>query len=177
MFVKSKFLLVGILGIVAGGIIGFLIFLLFPYLPLPVNSSILSAVGIEKPRIIGFLPYFLTSRATNNYNPYITTLTYFGFTIDTNGHVVKLTNPQQEDPGWYDLQTAAVQKKLTDARNNNVTLSLTVIQQNEASISALLSNPKNHANILLSDVIPVMKKYGFTDLNIRSEERRVGKEC
>ncbi len=167
--VKGNILLVCIGGIIAGVFLGFLTFIVLPYLPLPVNSPLLAAVGIEKPRIIGFLPYFLTSRATNNYSPYITTLTYFGFTIASDGHILKLTNPQQEDPGWYDLQTAAVRKKFIDAKNNNVTLSLTVVQQDEASISAILSHPKNHATNLLSDVIPVMKKYGFTDLNIDIE--------
>jgi len=169
VFVKYNSVLISIFGIIIGGCSGFLAFLILPYIPLPVNSPLLSAIGIEKPRIIGFLPYFLTSRATNNYNPYITTLSYFALTIDTDGHIVKLTNPQQEDPGWYDLQTATVQKKLTNAKNNNVTLSLTVGQQDEASISALLSDPVTHANNLLSDVIPVMKKYGFSDLNIDIE--------
>ena len=166
---KKKILFLGIFGILAGSILGFLVFLTLPYLSLPINSPLLLTLGIKKPHIIGFLPYFLFSRANHNYDSYLTTLTYFGFSIASDGHVIKLTNATQEDPGWHDLQTTAVQKKLLDAKNNNVALSLTVIQQDEASIAALLSNPKENANNLLSDVIPVMKKYGFSDMNIDIE--------
>ncbi len=167
---KIKIVLIALFGLVIGGVGGFLFLLLeLPYLPLPVNSPLFAKVGIEKPRIVAFLPYFLTSRADKNYSQYITTLAYFGFTVDTDGHVLKLTNPQQEDPGWHDVQTPQLQKILTDAKNNHVILSLTVIQQDEKNISTLLDDPKNHANNLLADIIPVMKKYGFTDLNIDIE--------
>jgi spore germination protein YaaH len=160
-----KFFSILILGVA----IGFLIFIILPYFPVSANSSVLSTLGIGKPRIVAFLPYFLVSKATNDYNPYITTLTYFGLTIDVDGHIVKLANPQQEDPGWHGLRTHIVQDKLQSAKDNGVELSLSVVQGDEESISELLNNPKQSAENLLSDVIPQMKKYGFTDLNIDIE--------
>lgn len=149
--------------------VGWLLFLILPYIPLSVNSPILSAVGINKPRIVAFLPYYLASRATNYYDSEITTLTYFSLTINNDGHVVKSDGAQQEDPGWYDLQTSAWQKRFQDAQNNHITLSLAVSQSDEASIEALMSDPTKHAQNLLGGVIPVMKQYGFSDLNIDIE--------
>lgn len=158
-----------LLAFIGGVGVGFLIVSVLPYVQLAVSNPLFSTVGIQKPRIIAFLPYFLASKETNNNYLYITTLDYFGFTLDSDGHILKLANAQQEDPGWYDLRTPLIQKKLQDARHNHITLSLSVIQQDEASISALLSNPKKHAQNLLSDIIPVIKKYGFTDVNIDVE--------
>lgn len=78
--------------------IGFALFFTIGYLPLSASNPVLSQLGIHKPRIVGFLPYFLLDRATNNYNLEITTLSYFGLTIDTDGHIAMLSSPQQEDP-------------------------------------------------------------------------------
>lgn len=153
----------------AGIIVGALLFLILAYLPLSVNNALLTKLGIKKTRIIGFLPYFLLDKATNNYNLDITTLTYFGLTIDPDGHLVELANPQQEDPAWHDLHTQAVQKKLSNAKNNHLDLSLTVVLEDEDKISQLLSDPQMHAENLLTDVIPQMEKYGFTDLNVDIE--------
>src|SRR5581483_10535743 len=110
-----------------GALIGFFLLLLVPYLPFTVESPIFKIFGIQKPRIVGFLPYFLSSRATNNYNPYLTTLTYFGLTMDTDGHLVKLTTPAEEDPGWHDLRSQIIQQKFQEAKKNHITLSLSII--------------------------------------------------
>lgn len=149
--------------------IGFALFFTIGYLPLSASNPVLSQLGIHKPRIVGFLPYFLLDRATNNYNLEITTLSYFGLTIDTDGHIVMLSSPQQEDPAWHDLRSDALQNKLKNAKNHHIDLSLTVVLEDEDKITQLLSNPQKHAENLLSDIIPQMKKYGFTDLNIDIE--------
>lgn len=164
---KMLFLLIS--SICIGIILGFLLVKLITYLPLSINNPALSALGIEKPHVIGFLPYWLIARADKNYNPYVTTLTYFGLTIDTDGHLLELTSPKEEEPGWHSLRSSQVQKMFQEAKSNHTQLSLTVVQQDEASISALLKNPTIHAKNLLSDIIPQMKKYGFTDLNIDIE--------
>lgn len=158
-----------LLSIAFGLLLGCLLYVGFHFLPLPANSPVFSVLGISKPRLVGFLPYWLTARATNNYNPSLTTLTYFGFTIGPDGHVVKLTNPQEEDPGWYDLSTKAVQTKLDDAKSHNLILSLAVISEDEDTISSILKTPKQSASNLLNDILPVMKKYGFSDVNVDIE--------
>lgn len=169
MFYKFKNILTICLGVTVGIFLGFGLFLLTPYLPLSFNNSFFLDLGIDKPQIIGFLPYWLVSKTRNNYNAEITTLDYFSLTISSDGHIVKLTNPQQEDPGWYDLQTTQVEKKFQEAKDNHVILSLTVSQADEATITTLIKNPNKSALNLLSDVIPVMKKYNFSNLNVDIE--------
>lgn len=122
-----------------------------------------------KPKIIGFLPYWLLSKAKTDYSPRINTLTYFGLVIDTDGKILKLQNGKEEEPGWHALRTGKVDPFFDSFRKKNGSLSLLVFSGDEASISALLKSPTKHANNLINDIGPIMKKYNFSDLNIDIE--------
>ena len=123
----------------------------------------------QRHQVIGFLPYWLTSKADKNYNKYITTLTYFGLNVGIDGKIVKLNTPSEEEPGWHTLKSGKVDPFLKNAKKDNVNLSLLVFSGNEATISALLSNPTSHAQNLVEEVKPIMQKYGFKDLNLDIE--------
>lgn len=158
-----------VLFFIFGTFIGYTCFLLISLLPLPNDHSFFQILGIQKPRIVAFLPYFLASRATGKYSPYITTLTYFGLTIGNDGHIIKLANQEQEDPPWHDLHTSLIQDKLQQAKKDNISLSLSVVQLDETNIAAIIANPQGHAQNLLTDIKPIMSRYGFTDLNVDIE--------
>jgi len=74
---------------------------------------------------MGFLPYWLIGKASTNYSEYLDGIYYFGLTIGDNGNIVKLANPQEEEPGWYDLESGKADRYLQSAKNNHQTLSLT----------------------------------------------------
>lgn len=120
-------------------------------------------------QVIGFLPYWFTSQVDKNYDKYITTLTYFGLKIGIDGKIVKLDAPDEEEPGWHALRSGKVDPFFTNAKKDHIKLSLLVFSGNEATISALLSNPTLHAQNLVEEVKPIMQKYGFKDLNLDIE--------
>lgn len=152
-------------GVLLGFLLGYLVVLsFFP----PKNKVSLEALFLKK-QVIGFLPFWLISQAKSDYTKYITTLTYFGLTLDTDGTILKLANPQEEEPGWRALKTGKLDSFFKDAKKNNITLSLLVFSANEASISAMLKNPTQSARNLVDEVTPIMKKYGFSDLNLDIE--------
>ncbi len=161
----SKLLISLILGILAGIALLFILYLL----PLPVNNPLYKTFGIYKPQVVGFLPFWLLERADKNYSPYITTLSYFGLSLDNDGTVVQLENKNEEEPGWHGLRSDNLKNKLQESTKNHLTNSLLVRAMDEATISALISNPKEHAQNLIKDVIPQMKKYHYTDLNLDIE--------
>lgn len=170
MLSKTKVLLYALSGIFLGMFVGFFLLILLPLLPLSTENQVYKTLGINRTRVIGFLPYFLLQKADKNYSPYLTTLSYFALTIDSDGHIQKLVNPQQEEPAWTTLKISkSLQKQFNAALQNHEVLSLTVAQFDEATISALMQNPKMSADNLLSDVTPIMQKYGFSDLNIDIE--------
>ncbi len=153
----AKFIISFTLGILAG-----VIFLLTLYLlPLPANNLLYQTFGIYKPQVVGFLPFWLLERADKNYSSFITTLSYFGLALDNDGTVVQLENKNEEEPGWHALRS--------DSLKNKHPTSLLVRAMDEATISAIISNPKKHAQNLIKDIVPQMRKYGYKDLNLDIE--------
>lgn len=132
-------------------------------------KNIASSLGIRKHEVIGFLPYWLIDKADKDYTKYITTLTYFGLTLNGNGTIQKLTSPIEEEPGWYSLRTGRFDQFRDQAKKNNVELSLLVFSADEETIANLISHPASHAANLVNEVSPIMKEHGFLDLNLDIE--------
>ncbi len=126
-------------------------------------------VGLKRPEIVGFLPYWLLGHADKDYAPYLTTLTYFGLTVAPDGTIQKLAAPGQEEPGWYDLHSGKIDSFFTQARNNDLKLSLLVFSGDQDAIMKMLDNPASSAAVLVSEAAPIMKQYHFTDLNLDIE--------
>lgn len=145
--------------------IGYLVFF-YP----PVTSFFQQQRILPGKKVVGFLPYFLLNHAKSDYSSYVTTLTYFGLTVDTDGSILKMNNPQEEEPGWYALESGKAVPFLRKAQENGETLSLLVASGDQTSIDLLMSDPIPHAKKLISEVIPVMKRNHFTDLNIDIEK-------
>ena len=140
---------------------------------LPKSSSTVAridkALNLNSHQIIGFLPYWLLDKADKDYSKYVTTLTYFSLTLNPDGTIQKLINPGEEDPGWYALHSGKADRFFDQAKKENVQLSLLVFSGNEEHIEGLMSDPAVHAQNLVNDVAPIMKQYGFTDLNLDIE--------
>lgn len=139
---------------------------------LPKNNSvtkILSPIGAERRQVIGFLPYWLTTKADKDYTKYLTTLAYFGLTVTSDGSIEKYTNPGEAEPGWHALNNGKLDKFFETAKKNNINLSLVIFSSSEENIGQLISDPIAHAKNLISEVEPIMKEYGFSDLNLDIE--------
>jgi len=140
---------------------------------LPKNETvnkILSPIGAERRQIIGFLPYWLVASADKDYTKYLTTLAYFGLTIEEDGTIRVYSNPNEAEPGRYALfHSEKVNNLLKDARNKNIDLSLVVFSSDEENIGQLIEDPQKHAKTLVAEVAPIMKEYGFSDLNLDIE--------
>ncbi len=120
-------------------------------------------------QVIGFLPYWLLTKANTDYSKDITTLTYFSLRIDADGSILKLTTPTQEEPGWYALQSGNVNPFLTSARTHHLVLSLALDSGDNTTINSFISHPTASAQKLVSQVKPLMHQYGFSDLNLDIE--------
>jgi spore germination protein YaaH len=156
-----------ILGILVGIIIGFLF--LF-------RTPVRSILKIPSNQSMGFLPYWLLNKARLDYSKYLTGIYYFGLTIGSDGHLVEFANPQEKEPGWYALESGKADPFLQKAKENHQTLSLVVFSGVNSAIGDMVKDPIKHADNLMTDVAPVMKKYGFTDLNLDVEYLDVASE-
>jgi len=158
----TKPIIVSLIGLFAGIFSGFLLIKSEASLPLHIKTA--------PKQVIGFLPYWQLEKANQQEEKYITTLAYFALNVDGNGHIVKMANDQEEDPGWYDLQSDKLATILANAKINNIKLSLVIDSGDADAINQLVSKPTMHANTLIKDVAPIMKKYHFTDLNLDIED-------
>lgn len=157
--------------LIAGMGIGFIFFTRIVPLELkkvPVLNGIVDPVN-QSPEVVGFLPYWLIDKADKDYGKYVTTLAYFGVTVDTDGSIKKMANPTETEPGWYALQNGKVESFMARTKKDNAKLSLVAFSGNEDAIYTLIDNPKQNARTLVDQVEPVMKRYGFSDLNLDIE--------
>ncbi len=164
-------LLIIILGLITGTLLGTITLAYAQPLLQNSDSQLISAVMPVRKQVIGFLPYWLIEKADKDYSPYITQLTYFGLTIETDGHIQKYTDSDgiEGEPGWVALNSGRADRVLKNAKQHNRTLSLLIFRAENDAITELLSDPENAARTLIEDVMPIMKEYGFRDLNIDIE--------
>ncbi|NMC36301.1 hypothetical protein GYA49_04625 [Candidatus Beckwithbacteria bacterium] len=128
------------------------------------QSVILSPLQKQNTQhIIGFLPYWLLDKTDKDYREYLTNITYFGLTVNSDGSIQKYTNPGEAEPGWHALNSG----KFTPSKN--LQNSLLIFSGDPDVINELVSEPASHAATLASEINPIMKQYGFTDLNLDIE--------
>lgn len=151
-------------GLIIGLVVGYVLNFRTPVRPL---------LKLPGSQIVGFLPYWLVSRAAKSYPDTLTTLAYFSLTIDSNGNIQKLANEQEEEPGWHALTSGLMDPFFEKAKKNNQLLSLVVFSGDNDSINTLVNDPIPSAQHLTQDVLPIMKKYGFTELNLDIESTSV----
>ncbi len=123
----------------------------------------------EKYQVVGFLPYWLLTQEKPESIKSLTTLTYFGLTAGADGEIVKFNKPGESEPGWHALNSGKLDQFLEQAKQLNIKSSLLIFTGNNQEIYQLLSDPVNHADNLSREVIPILKKYGFEDLNLDME--------
>lgn len=158
-------------GILIGACAGYFITFYIPRITIQQIITPLAQFKLSSPKkqVIGFLPYWLLDKASPDYSPYITTLTYFGLSVDNDGTILKLTNPQELQPGWSALKSGKVDPFLQNAKKHTITRSLLLDTGDSNTINILMADPVVHARNLIRDVKPLLKHYSFSDLNLDIE--------
>ncbi len=126
--------------------------------------------------IIGFAPYWLIPKQTFDYTDLLTTWTYFGLVINPDGTIQKLVADTEEEPGWTTLKGKAVSQALFSYGAKQKGRSLLLHLSNDDDIGVLLADATASAIRITQDVIPIITKYGFTDLNLDIESFRDASE-
>lgn len=156
-------------GLIIGVFAGYFLIYKSPlYQTNSINGTSFTKIN-SKREVVGFLPFWLSGKAQPDYSGYITTLNYFNLTIDSDGTILKQSEPGESDPGWHTLMSGSFDNFLENAKQKGLKLSLTVFSSNDDSIEKLISDPVTNAQNLTSEVIPIMRQFGFTDLNLDVE--------
>lgn len=167
---QPKYLIGVVTSLILGVVAAFIFLRIFPTMFLP-DSPVLQTLGVRKPIILGFVPYWLLGKANENSLSQLNRITYFGLVPNNDGTLVEESKPNETEPGWLKLKNGDY-SNLVKTLPTTFDQSLLIHQSNEASISALLQNPTEHAANLVNAVEPIMKEYNFTDLNLDIESFR-----
>ncbi|MBP6994339.1 hypothetical protein KBB12_03790 [Candidatus Woesebacteria bacterium] len=123
----------------------------------------LGTLSQQKKQVVGFLPYWLIDKADKDYTKSLTTIAYFGLTVDSDGSIQQYTNPGESEPGWLALQSG----KYTPPPG--MSTSLVIFNGDPETINELISDPQTHASTLVDDILPILQEHKFTDLNLDLE--------
>jgi len=168
-----KNLLTSTIGLILGIFAGYFIISYFSPTQLLIPTSTQTVLTAKPKEVIGFLPYWFLDKAKPDYGGLITTLDYFSLTADVDGKILKYTAPGESEPGYLALVGGKLDNYFAVAKSKNIKLSLTIFDGDEDRIGKLISDPISHANNLVSDLSPLITKYGFSDLNIDIEPTKV----
>lgn len=169
MITKKDIFIVVLSAIAIGIAVSSLFIKIFPQVDLKPTHIIAKTLGLRKPVVLGFVPYWLIKKTTPETMSYLNNITYFGLTIDVDGTLVRQSNAQENEPGWQTLKTDVFSDLVKDIPDYKADRHLLVHLSNEASISALLSEPTIHAQNLVNDSETIMETYNFNGLNIDIE--------
>jgi len=136
----------------------------------------LPSLGIQKPVVMGFLPYWLISDDEKDYSPYLNTISYFGLSIDQDGTILKRMRPTETEPGWLAMQSRKMSPILDAAKEKGLKRSLVVFSGDQEKINQLVENPVGHAKTLINEISPILTQYDFNDLNIDIENTSLASE-
>jgi spore germination protein YaaH len=134
------------------------------------NSSIADVFKPPQKIVIGFLPFWLIDKAQADYSQYITQLSYYDLTIDSDGTIQKFTAPGESDPGWLALESGKIDDFLSNEKSKGVNLSLTIFSGDDTKINSFLNDPNQSAQNLVGAISPIINQYGFTDINLDIEK-------
>ncbi len=161
-----RYVFLSILGIVMGVMVSYLV---LDYSPVHNYFSEVRLLSSPTKEIVGFLPYWLLDKAQEDYSQYITQLSYYGLTLDSDGTILVANEAGEAEPGYHALRSGLLDTHFASAKRNNISLSLLLFLGDNDTINSLISDPTTHATNTLRDILPLMRKYGFSDLNIDIE--------
>lgn len=127
-------------------------------------------IGLKKPAVIGFMPYWLLNKTHGNYP--VSELAYFSLTINPDGSIQQFTRPSESEPGRNKLAKGEWAQKKNSLTKQAVQQSLVIQMINEAHIAQLINQPLQNAQALVQNVSPLMKEHQFNDLNLDIESFR-----
>jgi spore germination protein len=144
-----------------------------PISPLGNSFSLLSKIGEnkEKPKylVYGYLPYWSMERVQYLQLDKLTDIAYFGLRIEKDGTFRKVIEDGLPEPGYAIWKNSKTLKKLiSDAKKQDVRVSLTVISH-EDEVSTAFLNCSPCWNNFINNLVKELNYHKIKDVNLNFE--------
>jgi len=137
---------------------------------IPPIEKATSKTQTTKRETIGFLPFWLLNNAEVDYSNYLNNLAIFSLVVADDGTIKKFTKPLEGEPGYFSLVNGKFDKHMEAAKSSGSKLSLVIFSGNDSDINTMMEKPEESAKNLMSEIIPISKKYGFDEINLDIEK-------
>lgn len=127
---------------------------------MPLKSLTESHKGVRE--VFGFIPYWNINKTDNINFKILTTLSYFGVEVDSEGNLDK------ESIGYQTFTSSKATKLFKEAHQNGTKVVLTLTQMKNANIRALMDNPDAQKRAI-AQAVRAVKERGIDGLNIDLE--------
>lgn len=124
----------------------------------------------EKPlfETIGFLPSWSAAKQVNVRLKDLNELIYFGFSIDSEGNIVKFQKDQTSVLEWSNFTSAYFTDIRNQAKNNGVKILVAINSFDNKTIDDLLSNPNSETRAI-AQIKNLLETYQMDGVNIDFE--------
>ena len=136
-----------------------------PGLAAPPAPSTLFKYPLSSHVVFGYLPYWTLSELSSADIAEVSTLSYFGLTLDGQGGV------ERSGSGWLDLSSQALDSVILQAHNAGDKVLLTISTTSMQTIDALLANPRNAGDKLAQSLSGLVAAHGFDGIDVDIEGR------
>lgn len=130
--------------------------------PIPWLGSININQNKGKHEVFGFAPYWTFNKLDNVDFNVLTTLAYFGVTVNADG------NLDRTDVGYYTFQSKKATQIFTKAHNSGTRVVLTITQMENWNIINFLDNPEAQTNAI-EQIITEVKNRNIDGVNVDIE--------
>lgn len=118
--------------------------------------------------VYGFLPYWNMKLTTDLNIRKLTHLAYFGIDLEKDGHIKKLDNPKEQEPGWTKLNSKAFDTLHRQLNLTNKKTTLVVRAMTRAQIESILDNPE-YRTTAVDSILEIFTAKNFDGVNIDFE--------
>jgi spore germination protein YaaH len=150
------------------------------FLPKKSQQNIINNVGDKigesmidlglKRESIGFLPFWLINSASSDYSKLINNISVFSLVVDDDGSIKKFEKPSESEPGYFSLINGKFDDIISKTKIDKHKLSLVLFSGKDLDIDNMLHDPVSSAQKLTTDVIPLVEKFGFDEINLDIEK-------
>ncbi len=139
--------------------------MVFSYPPKPLTLAI---SGTPKKEIYGYFPYWMLDNQASISLDTLTTLSYFGLTVNGSGSIITNYEDGTLEKGWQSWSSPPLQSLITRAKQKDIHLELTLKSFNNEDIENLVTSDEAHT-VFINNAIQLTQAKAFDGINLDFE--------
>ena len=134
----------------------------------PAKSLTLAISGTPKKDIYGYFPYWMLENQETVSLDTLTTLSFFGLTVDGSGSIITRYSNGSLEKGWQSWSSPQLQELITRAKKKNIHIELTLKSFNNEDIEQLVLSDDSQKTFI-NNAIQLVQSKALDGINLDFE--------